>query len=68
MQLIRETLFLPLTCVTITFLTYSSSTSQSIAVVTTATFIPVYIFIARQPRNRISGVTHQNLIGYIRHF
>jgi len=31
--------------VTITFLTYSSYTSQSIAVVTTA---PVYLFIARQ--------------------
>jgi len=31
--------------VTITFLTYSSYTSQSIAVVTTA---PVYLFIARK--------------------
>ena len=51
--------------VTITFLTYSSYTSQSIAVVTTATFIPIYLFIARQSRDRLSGVTHQNLIGYI---
>jgi len=48
MQLICETLFPPRTSVTITFLTYSSYTSQSIAVVTTATFNPVYIFIARQ--------------------
>jgi len=45
MQLICETLFLPRTSVTITFLTYSSYTSQSIAVVTTATFIPVYLFL-----------------------
>jgi len=65
MQLICKTLFPPWTSVTITFLTYSSYTSQSIAVVTTATFIPVYLFIARQSRDRISGVTHQNLIGYI---
>jgi len=43
----------------------SSYTSQSIAVVTTATFIPVYLFIARQSRDRMSGVLHQNLIGYI---
>jgi len=34
-------------------------------VVTTAIFIPVYLFIARQSRDRMSGVTHQNLIGYI---
>jgi len=34
-------------------------------VVTTATFIPVYLFIASQSRDRISGVMHQNLIGYI---
>jgi len=65
MQLICETLFPPRTSVTITFLTYSSFTSQSIAVVTTATFIPVYLFIARQSRDHMSGVTHQNLIGYI---
>jgi len=45
MQLICETLFPPRTSVTITFLTYSSYTSQSIAVVTTAIFIPVYLFI-----------------------
>jgi len=49
----------------ITFLTYSSYTSQSIAVVTTATFVSVYLFIARQSRDRMSGVTHQNLIRYI---
>jgi len=65
MQLICETLFSPRTSVTITFLTYSSYTSQSIAVVTTATFIPVYLFNARQSRDRMSGVTHQNLICYI---
>jgi len=45
MQLICETRFPPRMSVTITFLTYSSYTSQSIAVVTTA---PVYLFIARQ--------------------
>jgi len=56
------TLFPPRMSVTITFLTYSSHTSQSIAVATTA---PVYLFIARQSRDRMSGVTHQNLIGYI---
>jgi len=48
MQLICETLFPPRMSVTITFLTYSSYTSQSIDVVTTA---PVYLFIARQSRN-----------------
>ena len=50
MQLICETLFPPWMSVTITFLilTYSSYTSQSIAVVTTA---PVYLFIARQSCN-----------------
>jgi len=68
MQLICETLFPPRTSVTIIFLTYSSYTSQSIAVVTTATFIPVYLFIARQSLDRMSEVTHQNLIGYLRHF
>ena len=41
---------------TITFLTYTSYTSQSIAVVTTATFIPVYLFIARRSYDRMSGV------------
>ena len=65
MQLIYETLFPPRMSVTITFLTYSSYTSQSIAVVTTATFIPVYLFIARQSHDRMSGVTHQNVIGYV---
>jgi len=48
MQLICETLFPSRMSVTITFLTYSSYTSKSIAVVTTA---PVYLFIARQSRN-----------------
>jgi len=65
MQLIRETLFPPRMSVTITFLTDSTYTSQSITVLTTAIFIPVYLFIARQPRHRMSGVTHQNLICYI---
>ena len=55
MQLICETLFPPRMSVTITFLTYSSHTSQSIAVVTTA---PVHLFIA------VTDVTHQNLIDY----
>jgi len=50
MQLICETLFPPRMSVTITFLTYRSYTSQSIDVVTTAIFIPVYLFIARQSR------------------
>jgi len=45
MQLICETLFPPRMSVTITFLTYSSYTSQS-----TDIFIPVYLFIARQSR------------------
>jgi len=49
MQLICETLFPPRMSVTITFLTYSSYTSQSIAVVTTD----------------VSHVTHQHLISYI---
>ena len=62
MQLICETLFPTWMSVMITFLTYSSYTSQSIAVVTTA---PVYVFIARQSRDRMSEVTHQNLIRYI---
>ena len=44
----QKTLFQPRMSVTITFLTYSSYTSLSIAVVTTA---PVYLFIARQSRN-----------------
>jgi len=33
-------------------------------VVTTATFIAVYLFIARQSHDRMSGITHQNVIGY----
>jgi len=51
--------------VMITFVTYISYTLQSIAVVTTAIFIPVYLFIARQSRHRMSGVTHQNVICHI---
>jgi len=47
MLLICETRFPPRMSVTITFLTYSSYTSQS-----TASFIPVYLFIARQSRDR----------------
>ena len=50
MQLICETLFPPRMSMTITFLTYSSYTSQTIAVVTTA---PVYLFIARQSHNAL---------------
>jgi len=57
MQLICETLFPPQTSVTITFLTYTSYTSQSITVMTTATFISVYLFIARQSRDRMSAVS-----------
>jgi len=34
-------------------------------VVTTTTFIPVYLFIAHQSRDHMSGITHQNLIRYI---
>jgi len=52
MQLISETLFPPWMSVTITFLTYSSYTSQS-----TATLIPVYSFIARLTRDRVCAVT-----------
>jgi len=37
----------------------------AVNVVTTATFIPFYLFIARQSQKLMSGVTHQNLIGYI---
>jgi len=51
MQLICETVLPPRMSVTITFITYSSYTSQSIAAVTTAIFIPIYLFIARQSRN-----------------
>jgi len=60
MQLICKTLFPPRMSVTITFLTYGSYTSQSIAVVTTA---PVYLFIARQSRNALKF----NPL-YLRHF
>jgi len=60
MQLICETIFPPQMSMTITFLTYSSYTSQSIAVVTTAT---VYLFIARQSRT----ASKFNRL-YLRHF
>jgi len=60
MQLICETLFPPRTSVTNAFLTHSSYTSQSIAVVTTAISSPVYLFISRESCDRMSGVTHQN--------
>jgi len=49
MQLICETLFPPRMS---TFITYSSYTSQS-----TAIFIPAYLFIARQSRDRAWAVT-----------
>jgi len=43
--------------VTIIFWTLSSYTLQSIVIATTAIFIPVYLFIARQSRDRMSGST-----------
>jgi len=55
-QLTCETLFPPRMSVTITFLTYSSYTSQSIAVVQQLHF--TYLL-------HVSHETHQNLIGYI---
>jgi len=51
MQLISKTLIYA-TDVCDDFLTYSSYTSQS-----TAIFIPVYLFIARQSRDRACTVT-----------
>jgi len=57
MQLICETLLPPRMSVTIIFWTLSSYTLQSIVIVTTAIFIPVYLFIARQSRDRMSGLT-----------
>jgi len=36
-----------------------------IAVHSCGDHIPAYLFTARQSRDRMSGVTHQNLIGYI---
>jgi len=56
MQLICETLFPPRMSVKITFLSDSSYTSQSIAVMTTAVFIPVYQFTYLL---RVSHVTHR---------
>jgi len=57
MQLICETLLPPRMSVTIIFWTLSSYTLQSIVGITTAIFIPVYLFIARQSRDRMSGLT-----------
>jgi len=56
MQLICETLHPPRMSVTIIFRTLSY-TLQSIVIVTTAILIPVYLFIARQSRDRMSGLT-----------
>jgi len=53
MQLIYKTQFQPRMSVTITFLTYNSYTSQS-----TAIFIPVYLFTARQSRDRATICKH----------
>jgi len=57
MQLICETLLPPRMSVTIIFWTLSSYILQSIVIVTTAIFISVYLFIARQSRDRMSGLT-----------
>jgi len=57
MQFICETLLPPRMSVMIIFWTLSSYTLQSIVGVTTAIFIPVYLFIARQSRDRMSGLT-----------
>jgi len=63
MQLICETLFPPWMSVTITFLTYSSYTSQSIAVVTTA---PVFCQSAtRQWRTQDFILMDINLTEYM---
>jgi len=56
MQLVCETLLPPRMSVSIIFWTLSN-TLQSIVIVTTAIFIPVYLFIARQSRERMSGLT-----------
>jgi len=57
MQLICETLLLPQMSVTIIFWTLHSYTLLSIVIVTTAIFIPVYLFITRQSRDHMSGLT-----------
>jgi len=57
MQLICKTLLPPRMSVTFIFWTLSSYTLQSIVIVTTAVFIPVSLFIARQSRDRMSGLT-----------
>jgi len=57
MQLICETLLLPRMSVTIIFWTLSSYTLQSIVIITTAIFIPVYLFIARQSHDSMSCLT-----------
>jgi len=63
MQLICETLLSLRMSVTIIFWTLSSYTWQSIVGVITAIFIPVYLFIARQSRDRMSGLTSCQAIG-----
>jgi len=77
MQLICETLLPPWRSVTIIFWTLSSYTLQSIVIITTAIFIPVYLFIACQSRDCMSGLTScQNRLRnapnfnrlYLRHF
>jgi len=57
MQLICETLLPPRMSVTIIFWTLSCYTLQSIVNVTTAIFIPVYLFIACWSRDRMPGLT-----------
>ena len=42
-----------------------SSKNSTNCLVLTAAFIPLYLFNGRQSRDCMSGVTHQNLIGYI---
>jgi len=57
MQLICETLHPPPMSVTIIFWTVISYTLQSIVIVTTTIFILVCLFIARQSRDCMSGLT-----------
>jgi len=57
MQLICETILLPQMSLTTIVWTLSSYTLQSIVIVTTAIFIPVYLFTACQSRDCMSGLT-----------
>jgi len=60
MKLIYDILLPPRMSVTIIFWTlsnYTLHTLQSIVGVTTAIFIPIYLFIAHQSRDRMSGLT-----------